>query len=180
MAAGAMAYTVLGGALTDRSWRGPFALHLLGVLFLIPAYRWLPEPEGAPSRTSVTDDGSEPSETGVPWVLISGLYGVAFLGLAVFNLLGVQLPYYLEAMGLQSGVGLGAVTGGLASIGYEHVKGRLGYRKTLAMLLGLFAAGALVMTLLAVGGGVWQGATPLPLRLRTWFPRPLSPTCPEA
>jgi MFS family permease len=147
MAAGAMAYTVLGGALTDLSWRGPFALHLLGVLILVPAYWWLPEPGGTAESTPATGDGTDPLEPGVPWLLIGGLYGVAFLSLAVFNLLRVHLPYYLEAMGLQSGVGLGAVlsvgtvTGVAASMGYERVTARLGYRGTLAVLLGLFAAG---------------------------------------
>ena len=267
MAAGAMAYTVLGGALTDLSWRGPFVLHLMGVLFLVPAYRWLPEPEGTDEPTSVADDGTDSSEPSVPWVLIGGLYGVAFVGLAVFNLIRVQLPYYLEAMGLRSGVGLGAVlsvgtvTGVAASMGYEHAKARLGYRGTLAVLLGLFGigfagiagasavpvvvggivvagggmgllvpllndwvgerapaaargrilgalstlrnlgrfatpllaqplvssygpaapftTGALVMTGLALGIGLWQGANDPPLWLRTWLPRPLCPSCPK-
>jgi MFS family permease len=147
MAAGAMTYTVLGGVLTDLSWRGPFILHLLGLFVLLPAYRWLPEPEGTPEPTSATADGTDPQEKSMPWALIGGLYGVAFVSLAVFNLLRVQLPYYLDGMGLRSGMELGAVlsvgtvTGVVASMGYEHVKGRLGYRKTLAVLLGFFAAG---------------------------------------
>ena len=164
MAAGAMAYTVLGGALTDLSWRGPFVLHLLALCFLVPAYRWLPEPDETVGSSSARADGADPEETSVPWVLIGGLYGVAFVSLAVFNLLRVQLPYYLEAMGVQSGVGLGAVlsvgtvTGVAASMGYEHVKAGLGYRGTLAVVLGLFAAGfagiAGATAVPVVGGGI--------------------------
>jgi len=267
MAAGAMMYTVLGGALTDLSWRGPFALHLLGVLFLVPAYRWLPEPESTADPASVTAEETASQEERVPWGVIGGLYGLAFVGLAVFNLIRVQLPYYLEAMGLQSGVGLGAVlsvgtvTGVAASMAYERVKARVGYRGTLVVLLGLFAVGfagiagatavplvvggivvagggmgllvpllndwvgerapaaargrilgalstlrnlgrftspllaqplvasygpaapfatgALVMIVLASGVGVWEGGSHLPIRLWTWLPQPLCPSCPE-
>ena len=42
-----------------------------------------------------------------------------------------------------------------------------------------FATGALVMTLLAAGVGVWQGANHLPLWLCTSLPRPLCPSCPK-
>ena len=144
MAIAAMAYTVLGGALAALSWRAPFGVYLLGLAVAGPAAVLLPEPE-APS--TVDADASEPSTGGVPWARVALLYGLAFVGLAVFNLVRVELPYYLRAMGLQSGVGIavvlsaGTVSGAGASLAYDRVRARLGTRGTLALLLGLFAGG---------------------------------------
>jgi len=42
-----------------------------------------------------------------------------------------------------------------------------------------FATGALVMIVLASGVGVWEGGSHLPIRLWTWLPQPLCPSCPE-
>jgi MFS family permease len=145
MAIAAMAYTVLGGALAELSWRAPFGVYLLGLAVVGPAAVLLPEPEAS---STVDADASEPSSTGgVPWVRVGLLYGLAFVGLAVFNLVRVELPYYLRAMGLQSGVGIaavlsaGTVSGAGASLAYDRVRARLGTRGTIALLLGLFAGG---------------------------------------
>jgi len=65
----------------------------------------------------------------------------------VFNLIRVELPYALRAMGLQSGFWIavvlsgGTVTGALASAGYDRIQSRMGTRGTLAAALGLFATG---------------------------------------
>jgi MFS family permease len=149
MALSAMAYTVLGGLLTDLSWRAPFGIYLIGLAVLWPAATLLPEPappKEAPSESAAPDD-SAPREAAAGWGRIGLLYGLAFLGLAVFNLIRVELPYVLRAMGLQSSfwIGIvlsgGTVTGALGSFGYDRIQSRIGVPGTLALALGLFAVG---------------------------------------
>jgi MFS family permease len=161
MALAAMIYTVLGGVLADLSWRAPFGVYLLGLVILGPA-ALLPEPTSASEHRE--DSASAAPETSVPWKRIGLLYGLAFLGLAIFNLIRVELPYYLRAMGMTSGLRIGAVlsggtvTGALASFAYDRVQSRLGVRGTLSLVLALFASGfgtvALAGSPLAAVGGV--------------------------
>lgn len=144
MAIAAMMYTVLGGALAELSWRAPFGVYLLGLAVVVPAAVLLPEPEAASGADSAS---AEAGDTGVPWTRVGALYGLAFVGLAVFNLVRVELPYYLRAMGLQSGfwiavvLSAGTVSGAGASLAYDRVRSRIGTRGTLTLLLGLFAGG---------------------------------------
>lgn len=151
MALSAMFYTVLGGLLTDVSWRAPFGVYLIGLVVVWPASALLPEPTSAaePDDHSASSPAENASgrEKGIGWGRIGPLYGLAFLGLAVFNLIRVELPYALRAMGLQSGFWIavvlsgGTVTGALASVGYDRIQVRIGPRGTLALALGLFAMG---------------------------------------
>lgn len=157
MATAAMVYTLLGGLLTDVSWRAPFGVYALALALIGPALYVLPEPE-APDTQSNSPGAADP--TGVPWVRIGMLYGLAVFGLAIFNLIRVELPYYLRTLGLQSGLWIGGilsagtVTGALASAAYDRVRVRLGHRGTLALVLGLFAGGF---------GIVAGAASPLPV-----------------
>jgi MFS family permease len=151
MALSAMLYTVLGGLLTDVSWRAPFGIYLIGLAVFWPASVLLPEPTPAPEPDG--NAASSPAENvsdrgkGIEWARIGLLYGLAFLGLAVFNLIRVELPYALRAMGLRSGFWIavvlsgGTVTGALASVGYDRIQSRMGTRGTLAVAPGLFAMG---------------------------------------
>jgi MFS family permease len=149
MALSAMVYTVLGGLLTDLSWRAPFGVYLLGLAVVWPAVTLLPEPTREESDSSDTTDPTGPAnrQSTISWGRIGLLYGLAFLGLAVFNLIRVELPYHLRAMGMQSGLWIGVVlsggtgTGALASVGYDRIQSRIGFQGTLALALGLFATG---------------------------------------
>ncbi|MCS4188148.1 MFS transporter [Salinibacter ruber] len=141
MALSAMLYTVLGGLLTDLSWRAPFGIYLIGFAVFWPASALLPEPtpaaEPESSPAAFPFENPEGSEKSIGWRRVGILYGLAFLGLAVFNLIRVELPYALRTMGLQSGFWIavvlsgGTVTGALASAGYDRVQARMGSRETL-------------------------------------------------
>jgi MFS family permease len=161
MALASMIYTILGGLLTDLSWRAPFGAYGFGLVLAGPAFYVLPEPDtGTPS-----DDASEsmPDTAAVPWGRVGLLYGLAFLGLTVFNLIRVELPYYLRAMGLTSGfwigviLSAGTVTGATASFAYDRVRARLGAWGTLALAFGVFAAGFGVIAASASAGVVLGG-----------------------
>lgn len=159
MAVSAMIYTVLGGFLTDLSWRAPFGVYLFGLALVWPAATLLPEPEAVSTDRADPDSYDREVDTDredtVGWGRIGLLYGLAFLGLAIFNLIRVELPYVLRAMGMQSGLWIGVVlsggtiTGALASVTYDRLRSRIGFRGTLGLALGGFAAGFSIIALAA-------------------------------
>jgi MFS family permease len=167
MALAALIYTLLGGALADLSWRAPFGLYLLGGVLLGPAAVLVPASRAEANETP----SSAAEEGGTSWGVIALLYGLAFLGMAIFNLVRVELPYYLRTLGLTSGLWIGGVlsggtvSGALASLAYDRVRGRLGPGGTLALVFGLFGGGfgvvavapgvpAVVGGLVLAGGGM--------------------------
>jgi len=160
MALSAMLYTVVGGLLTDLSWRAPFGLYLIGLAVLWPAATLLSEPAPAAVDTAgASNPNAHANREGtVGWGRIGVFYGLAFLGLAIFNLIRVELPYALRAMGLESGVWIavvlsgGTVTGALASVGYDWIHKRIGAQGMLALALGLFSTGF---------GGIAAAGTPV-------------------
>ncbi|MFB6278944.1 MAG: MFS transporter [Salinibacter sp.] len=161
MAIAAMSYTILGGALTDLSWRAPFGTFGIALVLAGPAFYVFPEPDG--DAQSEESPYSTTDTAAVPWGRVGLLYGLAFLGLTVFNLIRVELPYYLRAMGLTSGfwigviLSAGTVTGATASFAYERVRGRLGAWGTLALVFAVFAAGFGVIAAAASAGVVLGG-----------------------
>ena len=161
MALAAMIYTILGGALTDLSWRAPFGAFGIALVLAGPAFYMLPEPDASPSPDDASDAPSE--IPAVPWGRVGLLYGLAFLGLAVFNLIRVELPYYLRAMGLTSGLWMGVilsagtVTGAAASFTYDRVRARIGAWGTLALVFGVFASGFGVIAAATSAGIVLGG-----------------------
>lgn len=158
MALSAMIYTVLGGLLTDLSWRAPFGVYLFGLVVLWPAATLLPEPSTAEmdgdSDLALSADSGDGEES-IGWGRIGLLYGLAFLGLAVFNLIRVELPYTLRTMGLESGIWIGVVlsggtvSGALASFSYDRIQSRIAAQGTLALALALFAGGFSIIAVAA-------------------------------
>lgn len=75
----------------------------------------------------------------------------------------MELPYYLRAMGLTSGLRMGVilstgtVTGAAASLAYDRVKTRIGAWGTLALVFGVFAAGFGVIAAATSAGLVLGG-----------------------
>ena len=68
MAGGGILFVILGGALSDISWRAPFGVYLAAFVLLIPAYLYLYEPDLDTGDQSATRDPSttRPGSASVP------------------------------------------------------------------------------------------------------------------
>jgi MFS family permease len=159
MAGGGILFVILGGALSDISWRAPFGVYLAAFVLLIPAYLHLHEPD-------LDDDNQEPSGTppaDAPWLRIAPIFAVGFLGMAAFYMIPVQIPFYLRTLGVSSGlvVGVAIATATLMSavVGnfYEQIQSHLGYLGTLGALLLLFGIGYVLIGFAASLPGVVMG-----------------------
>jgi MFS family permease len=163
MGFGGVVFLVLGGVLADLSWRAPFGIYLLAFVFLPGAAWYLNEPSGSEAgreeaeETSATPGRADSAvQQQVPWGLVGMLFALAFVGMVVFYMTPVQIPFYLETLGAGSGtlaglaVAASTITGALASMAYGRVKGRVGYRGVFALLFALMAGG---YTLVALASG---------------------------
>lgn len=146
-------FMLLAGWLAGSSPFLPFGIYAVALLYL--PLMWIALRDGERGR------GAEPSDaaTGGPWWIAKLATAALLAGLSQvgFYLFPTQIPFYLAQLGHDDPSAaarvLASVTlaGGLFSLGYGHIRARLGLGRTLVIGFMLFAAG---FVLLSRGGGV--------------------------
>jgi len=128
MALGGFLFLAVGGLLADINWRLPFLIYLVAWLFLPLVLLLLPEP----SRTKPSTLESIPAEpASLPVGLVTFTYGIALIAQAVFYMIPVQLPFYLQGLtnanATQSGlaIALSTLSVAVSSMLYQRIKARL-------------------------------------------------------
>ncbi|HYE00627.1 MAG TPA: MFS transporter, partial [Alphaproteobacteria bacterium] len=94
MGAGGVVFLVGGGLLADLHWRGPFAIYALSLLLIPAVIATLTPPAAQPAGAG---DAPPPS---MPWGRMAAVYATAALGMVAFYMIPVQLPFYIQAMGV--------------------------------------------------------------------------------
>ena len=149
------AYILFGGFLGAWSWRGPFALYALGLVFLVPAILILREPPRA------SPDAQATAAAGFPWRTATRVGAVTLLFATVFFVQNVQHGRIFGDLGVHSSATIGWVVT-LASMG-TVVGGwayhRLGGRGVEALLAVSFLAYGLSYAGLAVAPNLPTGFT---------------------
>ncbi|MFY0527582.1 MFS transporter [Archangium gephyra] len=141
MGVGGFVFMLGGGLLADIHWRAPFAVYLYALLVLPLILFFLPEPEvkrGAAGGAV---------RVALPWNTLWQVYALAMVGMMIFYLIPVQLPFLLRRLGVQSSalaglaVGVSTVVGSVVSLRYAKVRQVLGYRSIMAVLFACMALG---------------------------------------
>lgn len=119
---GGMIFLLLGGLLAAISWRLPFATYLLALLLLPLFFIFLPKVGWK------RDAGTGGTDTGpVAWRQVVLAYASAFVGMILFYVIPVQLPFHLVAHGVAdpalTGYALSLCTfaGGTAAAFYSRI-----------------------------------------------------------
>ncbi len=123
MALSGTVFISLGGTLADVGWRYPFAIYLLALIAAPMVALFLKEPK----RVS-----SEKMKAAVPIPKLAWtIYMISFLGMVVFYLMPVQIPFLMieiSDMGnMETGLAISTVmlVGGIMSFQYPKLKKRL-------------------------------------------------------
>ncbi|MEZ4650000.1 MAG: MFS transporter [Candidatus Eisenbacteria bacterium] len=170
MGIGGVGFVTLGGFLTDVSWRAPFGVYLLALVYLPLVALFLPEPNRFGSRSVSTkpsggsgDDrppttsdpaASAPESTKEPAARRSVLglvYVLGFLGMVVFFALPVQLPFHLQTIDSVSasriGIALATMTATAACVSllYPKLRTRLSFPAIFGVQFLLQGAGYLLL-----------------------------------
>ncbi|HYO54586.1 MFS transporter [Archangium sp.] len=159
MGVGGLVFLLGGGLLADIHWRAPFAVYLYAFLLLPLILLFVSEPE-AKRGTAGGGQGSVP----LPWSTLWLVYALALVGMMIFYLIPVQLPFLLRRLGVGSSalaglaVGVSTVVGSVVSLRYARVRQLLGYRGIMAVLFACMALGYVIVgmsdTYAAVVGGL--------------------------
>jgi MFS family permease len=146
---GGMIFLLLGGLLAAISWRLPFATYLLALL-LLPLF-FISLPKVGLER----DPGTGGTDTDyVAWPQVVLAYVSSFVGMILFYVIPVELPFHLAAQGVAdptlTGYALSLCTfaGGTAAAFYSRIRRGMRPISILALAFALIALGQF----LAAGG----------------------------
>lgn len=148
MALGGVMFLLLGGLLADIHWRMPFLIYF-SALLLIPLVLYsIEEPQFI--RESPTEDRAHFLKE-LPIRTMALVYGIGFLGMAVFYLIPVQLPFYLKHLGPVSSSQIGLAIScnnlfsGLMSMQYSRARIWLSFPAIFAVMFLLTGLGYLAI-----------------------------------
>ncbi|MEX2016121.1 MAG: MFS transporter [Candidatus Hydrogenedentales bacterium] len=164
MGFGGVLFLLLGGYLAQLSWRAPFYVYLLSLIvlpgvFLFPMRR----------RDSHAADALPQVQISPPLARLARVYAGAFMGMALFYIVPVQMPFYVERVlhersGI-SGVVIAASTlfASLTSLQYRRIQGNAAFGVVAACGFALLSMGLITVTIVenlfaAIGGMAVLGA----------------------
>lgn len=91
MGLGGMLFLLTAGYLADISWQHPFLIHLFAILLVPGVILAVDEPQ------KLTNDLTPTSKEGVfPWGKLLPIYVTMFVGILIFFIFVVQVPFYLS------------------------------------------------------------------------------------
>lgn len=141
MSFGGMAFLILGGLLASYGWRWSFASYLLALAVLPLLLRNLP------CTIPVRAVASEPDTGETSWCRLAFAYVAAFLGMILFYVIPVHLPFHLAEHGVAEpalaayALALATLTSGATSFLYKQVSERLAPVTTVTLVFLLIAGG---------------------------------------
>jgi MFS family permease len=129
VALGGVISILLGGLLAEISWRAPFIIYLSAFLIFLPAYFYLYEPDVKKS------DHKDNSLTIVqyPKMLVVVIFITALIGMMLFFIIPVQIPFYIteQTGGSNTFIGIAiastTVSSAIVSLNYKRIKARLSF-----------------------------------------------------
>lgn len=89
---GGMVFLLLAGVLAEIGWQYPFLIHLFAFAILLGVLFFVDEPE-----VTATDPTTSSKKAPFPWRKLAPVYVAAFVGMAIFLIFPVQIPFYLSA-----------------------------------------------------------------------------------
>jgi len=149
MSWGGVVFVLLGGALAELHWRGPFGVYLaaLGLLPFLAVALWEPERSRGSGHGETARPHAAEGPARVNWPLIGVVYFAAFMLNVVFYVVPTQAPFLLRELGvvapIAAGVAIAAmnVAGGIGSLSYGRLRARLSAPAVFGVSFGLIAVG---------------------------------------
>ncbi len=184
MSWGGVVFVLLGGALAEWHWRGPFGVYLSALALLPLMAVVLREPERPdPAATRADEDDGEtagraPSMTGATanWFLISVVYMAAFMLNVTFYMVPTQAPFLLRDLGVvapfATGLAIAAmnVAGGVAAMQFGRVRRWLSAPAVFGVAFACIALGFAGVFLATDPAGVMVGMAVTGLGVGIAFP----------
>jgi len=129
VALGGIISILLGGLLAEVSWRAPFLIYLSAFLIFLPAYFYLYEPD---VKKSIHKSDSLSVEQ-YPKLLVVVIFLTALVGMMLFYIIPVQIPFYMKEQTGASNTFIGiaiassTVSSAIVSLNYKRIRARLSF-----------------------------------------------------
>jgi MFS family permease len=143
MAMGGVVFVMLGGVLADISWRAPFLIYLLSLPVAVVAFYVLSEPQVQEEEQQNSVSHGFNALPRIAWLI----YGNIFLGMILFYMVPVQIPFLLKDLNIEqnylSGVaiGIGTFFSAVTSISYRKLSQKLSFPAFFAIAYLLIGGG---------------------------------------
>ncbi len=147
---GGMVFLLIAGFLADIGWQFPFLVHLFALIVLPGVLFAIEEPQ---TQADDVTDKSFSSTLVFPWKPITPIYIISFVGMIIFFIFPVQLPFYLSGFAEvnNSQVGLALSLQTLSSVViallYPQVKARFSFAAIFAMIFLTFSINHAIISL---------------------------------
>lgn len=148
MAVGGVVFLLLGGVLADIGWRLPFLIYFFAFL-IFPAVLYSIEEKRMDVEKKTPKEAEQDAALDLKGV--AAIYLIGFLGMLLFSLGPIQLPFYLTNLTNASnslvGATLAAQTGvaALVSLQYQRFKARFSYPSIASLVFLAFGLGYLLI-----------------------------------
>lgn len=152
---GGLIFITLAGYLTDVNWRYTFAIYSFSIVVFLLAITFLKEQKEGNNFQSEEKVLMESSN----FKYIYLIYATAFIGIILFYILPLQIPFYLKNLqnvtNSMTGWAIGALTTSqaIASFFYGKLKVKFKYASIYGISFGVMALG---YALISFGGSYWQ------------------------
>ncbi|MFP4341227.1 MAG: MFS transporter [Cyclobacteriaceae bacterium] len=143
MAMGGVIFVLMGGLLADISWRFPFLVYLLSLPVFALSLRVLKEPQRKKDKDASEGKAGLRELPAKVWLV----YASIFLGMILFYMVPVQIPFLLKELGVEknslSGVAIGVSTffSAIASLSYHKLSHRMSFQSFFALAYLLIGIG---------------------------------------
>lgn len=124
VAFGGVFFVIIAGFLADLGWREPFLVYSFSFLLIPAVYYILYEPDIKKQK----DLGSAAKDLDYPRMWVRTVYLIAFVGMTLFYLVPVNMPFYLrEVIGVENylvgiSIAVAMTSGAIAAAFYARVK----------------------------------------------------------
>ena len=148
MGLGGVVFLLLGGFLADVGWRYPFLVHLFAFFILPGAIFFIEEPQITAVHPAPTID-----KVTFPWRKLAPIYLTAFVGMIIYYIFLVQIPFYLSSGGdissSQVGIALSLQTfiSIFLALQYQRLKKRFSFQAIFALVFLAFSLNHLIISL---------------------------------
>lgn len=144
MSAGGIVFILMGGALAEISWRGPFLAYLAALPFAVAALIMF---RPVPARFEKVQAAPVPFPKGI--MALTGTLG--FLTMAIFYLVPTKLPFHMEDLGITAPSAVAVAVAGLTltatpgAVFFGAIRARLSAEAIFALSYGVMAVGYLII-----------------------------------
>lgn len=148
VAFGGVFFVTAAGFLADLSWREPFLVYLAAFLLLPPVYYVLYEPD----IKRIDKSALKESELDYPRNWVRTVYLIAFIGMTLFYLVPVNMPFYLrDVIGVENylvgiSIAVAMTAGATASAFYARVKKRLYFNSIYGICFASMGIGFIIIS----------------------------------